>query len=196
MELAPSIELGDDGRCQVMRSAMICSAKTLVGWTLAVLLLTSLSLAEGGASQKAKTSKASSKSAKVHKPSKKKHVRRVRGQKAIDTDRVHEIQEALVREHYLKTAPSGKWDNSTQEAMRRYQSDHGWQSKTVPDSRALIGLGLGPDQEHLLNPESAMTSQAPPERESQSSGMASSAIQSPLSNGAPAGNLPAADPQR
>lgn len=42
--------------------------------------------------------------------------------------------------------------------MRRYQSDHGWQSKTVPDSRALITLGLGPSNDHLLNPESAAIS--------------------------------------
>ena len=42
--------------------------------------------------------------------------------------------------------------------MERYQADNGWQSKLVPDSRALIKLGLGPDHEHLLNPESAMTS--------------------------------------
>jgi len=41
--------------------------------------------------------------------------------------------------------------------MRRYQADHGWQSKTVPDSRALINLGLGPSKDRLLNPESAMT---------------------------------------
>jgi len=41
--------------------------------------------------------------------------------------------------------------------MRRYQSDHGWQTKEVPDSRALIKLGLGPSKDHLLNPESAMS---------------------------------------
>jgi hypothetical protein len=41
--------------------------------------------------------------------------------------------------------------------MRRYQADHGWQSKEVPDARALISLGLGPSHDHLLNPESAMT---------------------------------------
>ena len=41
--------------------------------------------------------------------------------------------------------------------MQRYQADNGWQSKSVPDSRALIKMGLGPDHEHLLNPESAMT---------------------------------------
>ena len=89
--------------------------------------------------------------------SKKTRKRRVRGQKAIDSDRVRQIQEALIREHYLKGEPSGKWDASTQQALHRYQSDQGWQSKTVPDSRALIRLGLGPDSEHLLNPESAMT---------------------------------------
>jgi hypothetical protein len=42
--------------------------------------------------------------------------------------------------------------------MQRYQADQGWQSKTTPDSRALIKLGLGPSNDHLLNPESAMTS--------------------------------------
>ena len=42
--------------------------------------------------------------------------------------------------------------------MRRYQGDHGWQTKEVPDSRALISLGLGPSKDHLLNPDSAMTS--------------------------------------
>jgi hypothetical protein len=53
--------------------------------------------------------------------------------------------------------PTGKWDASTEEALRRFQADNGWQNKTVPDSRALIKLGLGPNHDHLLNPESAMT---------------------------------------
>ncbi len=81
-----------------------------------------------------------------------------RGQQKIDPARAREIQEALVREHYLNGTPSGKWDDASQNAMERYQADNGWQSKSVPDSRALIKLGLGPDHEHLLNPESAMTS--------------------------------------
>lgn len=71
-----------------------------------------------------------------------------------------QIQQALIREHYLNGKPSGIWDNATQAAMQKYQADNGWQNKTVPDSRALIKLGLGPDTEHLLNPESAMTSQS------------------------------------
>ena len=80
-----------------------------------------------------------------------------RGQAAIDNPRAQQIQEALVREHYLNGEPSGTWDSSTQEAMRRYQAAQGWQTKQVPDSRALIRLGLGPDHGHLLNPDSAMT---------------------------------------
>lgn len=83
---------------------------------------------------------------------------RKRGQQKIDSERAQQIQEALIREHYLSGKPSGTWDAPTQQAMQKYQADHGWQSKTTPDSRALIKLGLGPDQQHLLNPESAMTS--------------------------------------
>lgn len=91
----------------------------------------------------------------VHKKSRK---RRVRGQQKIDAERIRKIQEALVREHYLSGQPSGKWDAPTQSALQKYQAANGWQSKVVPDSRALIKLGLGPDHDHLLNPESAMTS--------------------------------------
>ncbi len=81
-----------------------------------------------------------------------------RGQQAIDHERATAIQEALIREHYLQGEPSGSWDSATQAAMQKYQADQGWQSKTTPDSRALIKLGLGPSKDHLLNPESAMTS--------------------------------------
>ena len=81
----------------------------------------------------------------------------VRGQQKIDPERAQAIQAALIREHYLSGTASGTWSQSSEDAMRRYQADHGWQSKTVPDSRALISLGLGPSHDHLLNPESAMT---------------------------------------
>ncbi|HSZ60462.1 MAG TPA: peptidoglycan-binding domain-containing protein [Terriglobales bacterium] len=80
-----------------------------------------------------------------------------RGQQAIDPSRAREIQSALIREHYLQGEPTGTWDSGSQAAMQKYQADHGWQSKTTPDARALIKLGLGPNQDHLLNPESAMT---------------------------------------
>jgi Putative peptidoglycan binding domain len=81
----------------------------------------------------------------------------VRGQQKIDSARARTIQQALIREHYLTGDATGTWNQESEEAMRRYQEDHGWQTKEVPDSRALIKLGLGPTTDHLLNPESAMT---------------------------------------
>lgn len=93
--------------------------------------------------------------------SRRKKTGRTRGQQKIDSDRAEEIQEALIREHYLNGEPTGKWNDACEAAMRKFQGDHGWQTKTVPDSRALIALGLGPSHDHLLNPESAMTTDAP-----------------------------------
>lgn len=101
-------------------------------------------------------------SSSIHKTSrhgKKSRSSRKRGQQKIDAQRATQIQQALIREHYLTGKPSGKWDAASEQAMQKYQADNGWQSKTTPDSRALIKLGLGPDQQHLLNPESAMTTQ-------------------------------------
>jgi peptidoglycan hydrolase-like protein with peptidoglycan-binding domain len=110
--------------------------------------------ARTGASSPKRTA-SSHKSKKSHKTASK------RGQQKIDPQRARQIQEALVREHYLNGKPSGVWDSATQAAMQKYQADNGWQSKTTPDARALIKMGLGPDHDHLLNPESAMTSQPP-----------------------------------
>jgi hypothetical protein len=77
--------------------------------------------------------------------------RRLRGQQAIDPDRVTQIQQALIREHYLTGDANGSWDSTTVAAMQKYQADHGWQTKLMPDSRALKSLGLGPDYSTALN---------------------------------------------
>ncbi len=111
-----------------------------------------------------RTVSASATSGKSKKSRKSAKVSRKRGQQKIDPTRAREIQEALIREHYLDGPASGTWDTKSQSAMERFQADNGWQSKVVPDSRALIKLGLGPDHEHLLNPESAMTSPPAPMR--------------------------------
>ncbi len=108
----------------------------------------------------------SSNSKKAHSASRKhKRVKKTswrRGQQKIDSERTREIQEALIREHYLTGEPTGKWDERSQAAMVRFQAANGWQTKIVPDSRALIKLGLGPKNDHLLNPDSAMTSPLQP----------------------------------
>jgi len=78
------------------------------------------------------------------------------GQQGIDSARTMQIQEALIREHYLSGEPSGAWDQSTKDALAHYQEANGWQTKSLPDSRALIKLGLGPDKKGLLNPDTAV----------------------------------------
>ncbi len=76
----------------------------------------------------------------------------------MDSARVDQIQSALIREHYLTGQPNGDWNDETQAAMRKYQADHGWQTKLLPDARALIKLGLGPkvdDTEEAKNNKQA-----------------------------------------
>ncbi len=109
------------------------------------------------ASAAAGKSSATTRTVSGKRSSRRKKTKRVRGQQKIDSERAQAIQEALIREHYLSGEATGTWNQASEEAMRRYQADNGWQSKTVPDSRALIKLGLGPSKDHLLNPESAMT---------------------------------------
>ena len=70
---------------------------------------------------------------------------KVTGQRTIDDERATQIQEALIKAGYLSGTPSGHWDAASIAAMTKVQSDNGWQTKLVPDSRALIKLGLGPN---------------------------------------------------
>ena len=66
------------------------------------------------------------------------------GPRAIDDARATQIQGALVGAGYLPEGASGHWDSGTEAAMQKYQADNGWQTKLIPDSRAIIKLGLGP----------------------------------------------------
>jgi peptidoglycan hydrolase-like protein with peptidoglycan-binding domain len=154
---------------------------------LAAGLVLAASMASATTPPKKQSSKSKTHTAgKLHKSShrgKKSH--KPRGQQAIDTQRAHEIQEALVREHYLTGEPSGTWDASTQAAMRKFQADQGWQTKVIPDSRALIRLGLGPSREHLLNPESAMVSGSGPVQAARAGAPSANAVVLPASTSSP-----------
>ncbi|HEX3985420.1 MAG TPA: peptidoglycan-binding domain-containing protein [Acidobacteriaceae bacterium] len=77
------------------------------------------------------------------------HRHEIKGQREIEPERAREIQQALIREHYLTPPASGQWDSTTEAAMQKFQADHGWQTKLTPDSRALIKLGLGPGTDGL-----------------------------------------------
>ncbi len=102
-----------------------------------------------------KTGHKSSKSTKAAASSHKLH-----GQQAIAPERVTEIQQALIREHYLSGPANGAWDDTTVAAMQKLQADQGWQTKLMPDSRALKKLGLGADYSNAINAKGA--SFAPP----------------------------------
>ena len=132
----------------------------LLGAACAALLLCGVAAGQTSSNSASANTKGTASTHATHKGKKSRQSARRRGQEKIDPARAREIQEALIREHYLEGTASGTWDASSQKAMERYQAENGWQSKQVPDARGLIKLGLGPDHEHLLNPESAMTSQA------------------------------------
>jgi hypothetical protein len=97
--------------------------------------------------------KAASKAARHgHHKGKRKASWKKKGQQGINSERATEIQQALIRQNYLTGEPTGEWDARTQAALIKYQGDNGWQTKVVPDSRALIKLGLGPNYSaELLN---------------------------------------------
>jgi peptidoglycan hydrolase-like protein with peptidoglycan-binding domain len=149
----------------------IRSIKVAARWAAALLCCTALAFGSTTEQTPGKAKQASAKSAKSSKPRahsgsrKGKRTKKAswrRGQQKMDTDRARQVQAALIRQHYLSGEPTGVWDQKSQNAMVRFQEDNGWQTKVVPDSRALIKLGLGPSNDHLLNPDSAMTSPLQP----------------------------------
>ena len=79
-------------------------------------------------------------------------------QRAIGDERATEIQTALTHAGYMSET-SGHWDSGTEAAMEKYQADNGWQTKLIPDSRAIIKLGLGPN--HGASAEPAALNSAP-----------------------------------
>ena len=66
----------------------------------------------------------------------------VRGQRDIEPSRVIEIQTALATAGYYKDQPSGKWDQSTTQAMSAYQEANGFKVTGKPDALSLKKLGL------------------------------------------------------
>jgi Putative peptidoglycan binding domain len=63
----------------------------------------------------------------------------------MPAERATQIQTALIKRGYMTGEPTGTWDPQTIAAMQKLQGDNGWQTKITPDSRALIKLGLGPN---------------------------------------------------
>lgn len=79
------------------------------------------------------------------------------GQRTIDDTRAAQIQTSLIKSGYLSGEASGHWDSQTESAMQKFQEDNGWQTKMIPDSRAIIKLGLGPAHSSSLSSTSSTT---------------------------------------
>jgi hypothetical protein len=126
-------------------------------------------LAEAPAAQKKKAASKSSKSSKSTKSTSKKSSSRKKSvsqktvprtaswrntQRTPSPDRYKEIQQALATKGYLQTAaPSGVWDASSVEALKRFQQDQNLEPSGKLDSLSLIALGLGPKRDSQAAPQ-------------------------------------------
>ena len=95
---------------------------------------TSAGKSTSGKSSASKSGKrTSSKSSSRHAP----------GQKAPTPERITEIQQALAKNGALSGEPSGRWDDSTTDGMRKFQAAHGLNPTGKLDALTLRQLGLG-----------------------------------------------------
>jgi peptidoglycan hydrolase-like protein with peptidoglycan-binding domain len=125
----------------------------------AVLLVSAAPIVSGAgntaAAQSSVKKKKSASSRKRSKPT-------ARGQKAPTPDRIRDIQSALKREGSLAGEPTGKWDDATVVAMKKYQGDHGLNATGKIDALTLEKLGLGSETAGKGAPVPSASSAAPP----------------------------------
>lgn len=90
------------------------------------------SAAPSGAAKTAKSRKGTSRKSK-----------RVKGQTAPTPDRINEIQAALAKKGFYAGEPTGKWDDDSAEAIRKFQAANGLMPTGKYDAWTLQKLGLG-----------------------------------------------------
>jgi peptidoglycan hydrolase-like protein with peptidoglycan-binding domain len=136
--------------------------KALALLTLALLVPAGLMLAAAAAKKKAATRKAPAKTAAstatkkgaAKKSSKSSNRRRAKKRPAQGTwrtrqlaptpERYQEIQQALIKKGYLQGTGTGRWDEDSIAALRRFQQEQHLEPSGKIDSLSLIALGLGP----------------------------------------------------
>jgi len=123
-------------RMNLQKATHLASSLLLAAWLGAF----SPSVQAKPAGRKAAGSTAHSSS---HKRQSSRSKRKERGQQAPTLERVTEIQQALAKDGSYTGRPSGKWDESTAEAMRKFQEAHGLSPTGKLDARSLQQLGLG-----------------------------------------------------
>jgi peptidoglycan hydrolase-like protein with peptidoglycan-binding domain len=108
--------------------------------------------AGGTSASPAKTTGTIRKTSASRKGSSKRRSRRVKGQTAPMPDRIGEIQAALAKDNSYEGVPTGKWDDSTAAALKRFQAAHGLTPTGKLDALTLQKLGLGSETTGLGAP--------------------------------------------
>jgi peptidoglycan hydrolase-like protein with peptidoglycan-binding domain len=102
------------------------------------------------------------------KKSGKRSKRRERGQTAPAPERISEIQQALAKDGSFTGTPSGKWDDSTAEAMKKFQAGHGLNPSGKLDALTLQKLGLGSQTAGVAAPMPPVASSSMADKAAQS----------------------------
>jgi peptidoglycan hydrolase-like protein with peptidoglycan-binding domain len=110
-----------------------------------VLLGLGVSVCANTLPAQAQTSKTkTSATSKAHSTTKKTSRRKKdKGQMAPTSERITEIQQALAKDGSYSAAPTGKWDNNTIDAMKKFQTTHALNPSGKLDALTLEKLGLG-----------------------------------------------------
>ena len=127
----------------------------------AVLLVSAAPVVSGaGRPGTAQTSSTSPKKKKASSKSRRKP--KVKGQAVPTPDRIREIQTALQKDGSYEGVPTGKWDDATMDAMKKYQDKIGVSPTGKIDAVSLNKLGLGSDTAGKGAPVPATSSSAAP----------------------------------
>ena len=137
--------------CRQTLTAWIIAAMAAGSWSMPAAAAQSTALSASHESAAGSTAAAhaktagttAKKSSKSGKSSSRKRSRREKGQAAPTPDRIGEIQAALATNGSYNGVPTGKWDASTTEALKKYQAAHGLSSTGKLDALTLEKLGLG-----------------------------------------------------
>jgi murein L,D-transpeptidase YcbB/YkuD len=104
------------------------------------------------ATHSSSSASASQKSTKSASSRRKTRTKKVKGQAAPTPERINEIQEALARKGAFTGTPTGTWDDSTVDAMKKFQSTNGLTPTGKLDALTLQKLGLGSETAGIAAP--------------------------------------------
>jgi peptidoglycan hydrolase-like protein with peptidoglycan-binding domain len=111
--------------------------------TTALFLAAALCLSATAQTKSSSATAKASTGSKSHKSTKKTSRKKEKGQMAPTAERITEIQQALAKDGSYSSAPSGKWDDNTVDAMKKFQTTHALNPSGKLDALTLEKLGLG-----------------------------------------------------